>query len=65
MTSQLSATMIAYGFALTFAMLIGGFIAFLLWVEHSRPSTIALGAGGAAVAFMTIAVAVLDHLLAQ
>ncbi|WP_326557160.1 hypothetical protein [Micromonospora sp. NBC_01796] len=47
---------------LVLAMLVGGSIAALLWMEQSRPSSIVMGAGGAVLGFMTLAVTILDRL---
>lgn len=55
--------LVIYGIAFTISLIIGCFVGFLLWTERSRPSTIALGAGGAVVGLMTLVVAVVGQLL--
>jgi hypothetical protein len=54
---------VAYGFAFVLSLFVALFVGLLLWSERSRPSAIALGAGGAALAAMTLAVAVVDRLV--
>jgi hypothetical protein len=60
---HISTLLVAYGVALVFALLAGGFIGILLSAERNRPSAVALGVGGTVVGVMSLAVTVLDRLI--
>ena len=61
--SHSAMAVVAYGFIIVFGLLTAGFVGFLKWVEGSRSSTIALSAGAAALAVMTLAATVLTQAL--
>jgi hypothetical protein len=56
-------TALTYAVALVLALFAGSVVAFLLWAERSRPSVIALGAGGTVVACMSLTATLIQPLL--
>jgi ABC-type methionine transport system permease subunit len=64
MENHLFESLVAYGFATVFAIIIGLIVGIILWLDNRRASTVALSTGAAIGAVLTLATAVLDQFLA-
>ncbi|MFD1365052.1 hypothetical protein ACFQ5G_06810 [Actinoplanes sichuanensis] len=64
MRNHVFESLVAYGFATVFAVVVGLIVAIVLWVDDRRISNVVLSAGAAVGAVLTLATAVLDQIVA-